>query len=399
MINKLAKLLLNSIKTNEPKQEIIRIAKILYKLAARLSKRGVMGDEYHSVMIERFLHVFSGTPGVDKILQTYINNDDPKLGLVFNKTPDPIKGERLKPLLKVLGTREISLIEKLIVESPLNTVIKKYLEVTYNSDGIAPVNVKSSGASGDKNSFIITPSTHFAYRAFFRGVEKEDILKVLRDFTESVLQGWKYTIDHEGRIYYVSNIKKYGYYITLVVGDMTKIKTLENMHHMTLVTIYPNEEARRPSFKPVSGFIAPVEPVSDSKILTPEEFLSSKETGTDTIPLKVWTRGTVYNDANITPAILEYPKQLEKHIGTLGMKKVTKRIGVALRNPPNNYRIRVQIDCPICYLEDGTKTDKLLVFVFVDKESETKYKITSFNLANTTEAKQAVWWEEEKYPR
>jgi len=165
------------------------------------------------------------------------------------------------------------------------------------------------------------------------------------------------------------------------------------------VTIYPNEEARRPSFKPVSGFIAPVEPVSDSKILTPEEFLSSKETGTDTIPLKVWTRGTVYNDANITPAILEYPKQLEKHIGTLGMKKVTKRIGVALRNPPNNYRIRVQIDCPICYLEDGTKTDKLLVFVFVDKESETKYKITSFNLANTTEAKQAVWWEEEKYPR
>jgi hypothetical protein len=413
MINKLATILLNSIRTSQPKEKIIRLAKILQKLASRIYPRGVNSGPYQNIMIERFLEVFSNSRGVEEILREYLNGHNiVNYGISFNplnrvetheegdEAPkyivDQQKAINLRNLLSKLGTREISFLEKEIIESRHNRNVKTYLENEHPNTGIDII-VRSKGDSGSRINFDITPSSHFSYRAFFRNVNKEEIKKVLRDFTQSLLQGYKYKIV-DGKTVYDSNIKKYGYFITLVVADIQKRS--DGSFSMTLVTIFPNEDAKNSSFIPVSGFLTPNSQNPTSEILTPQQFLSTREEGTDTIAFKIWTKGTEYTDANTVPGILEYPKQLERHITPKGIAKVAKRIGVAMRNESrsNGGSIKVQINCPVCYLVDGVKTnDFVLVVCIVEKESNSKYKIKDFKITNTSDTKQRGWWELDSY--
>jgi len=114
--------------------------------------------------------------------------------------------------------------------------------------------------------------------------------------------------------------------------------------------------------------------------------------GTESIPFKIWTKGTVYNDANTTPGILKYPKQLEKNVTLEGIAKIAKRIGVALKNS-ESVRIKVQMDCTECYLKDGTKSADIVMIAFnVKKNGNTEFEIESYEMSNSS-GKQRSWWE------
>ena len=64
----------------------------------------------------------------------------------------------------------------------------------------------------------------------------------------------------------------------------------------------------------------------------------------------------------------------------------------------NGGSIKVQINCPVCYLVDGVKTnDFVLVVCIVEKESNSKYKIKDFKITNTSDTKQRGWWELDSY--
>jgi len=391
MINKVAKLLLNSIKTNQPRQRIIRIAKILYKLAAAFGQKSQSkGGKYHSVMVDRFLQVFSDSDDITLFLEgkkyaSAINFVKP----VFMTSRNP----RQKELLDDLNTIEIDELEDKIVRS--NKDIADWLEAKFNI-GVNPVKVKTRTRHDVTYSFGSTQ--HFGWRSFFRGLDLPVLQEAANELVGNIVENPTAFIFKKGKEY-VSNIKIYDMYVTLVIGEVTQSAF---GGRMDLITSYPNQKGFNPTFPaivkevvqeqvPVKEIPKPTFSVKPG-ILTPEEFLKEKLVGTESIPFKIWTKGTVYNDANTTPGILKYPKQLEKNVTLEGIAKIAKRIGVALKNS-ESVRIKVQMDCTECYLKDGTKSADIVMIAFnVKKNGNTEFEIESYEMSNSS-GKQRSWWE------
>ncbi len=389
MINKLAKVLLNSIRTNQPKQRIIRLAKILYKLASK--DYGVsVGHEYHTVMVKRFLEVFSSSEDVTSFLQ-----GRKFASTIVFRTPRVSENPIQRELLNKLTTVQIDDIVEKIVSS--NPELKEWLENKYNI-GVDPVKIKNR--YGYQLSYSFGTTQHFGYRAFFRGLDFPVIQLAAEELIKNIIDN---PLTVKRAFEYVSNIKKYGFYVSLVIGEITKNPS---GGRMDLITTYPNQKGMKPTFpekKVVEEKVIEDKPIAkptysiSEGTLTPEQFLKDTLHGTDTIPFKIWTKGTEYTDANTVPGILEYPKQLERHITPEGIAKIAKRIGVAMRNSQIGNKVKVQIDCNECYHVNGKKTSDFVLLVVTLSSEGNKFKITEFTMTDASSKSPRAWWGLDSY--
>lgn len=384
MINKIARILLNSIRTNQPKKRIIRLAKLFNKLAAK--EIGLTSGTYHDAMVERFVEKFQNTDNILGVIERYKNNEYPRYSsVIFRKDKNPYFAEKVKNAISSLGTRQISEVTAGIIEN--DSDIKNYFETAYRDIGVKSVKLRHNNKG---YNFDFYPSIHFAYRNYFRGIDTGDLAQVLEDLCNSIIVNYEKVIqykDHEGKIAITTNAKKYGLPITIVIASLEKRSLLD--FRMDLISIYPNE------YKRITFPRSKVDPTSTpTTSLSPEQFLSVNILGNETIPFQIWNTGKTYTPENTITGMLEYPKQLERHITLENIAKIAKRIGVAVRNKELGTSIKVQIDCPVCYDLQGNKTDSKIQLVFiVQKESDTKYKITKINsITNNPIESKKVWW-------
>ena len=182
MINKVARILLNCIQENKPKNLIIRIAKVLYKLAYN----------YKETIIKRFIEMLGQIP--ERTLITLITTEEQfDVGDAVEK-PNLEKNERLERILKNYTTEEIEAIANKIIEnSPYfkNTLAQRFKGKDEELFLKTPEN--------EIFSFLYTPTKHFAHRKYLRDVTETELNSVIREYSIGLISNYRETTRNQRR--------------------------------------------------------------------------------------------------------------------------------------------------------------------------------------------------------
>ena len=232
MINKVAKLLLNSIQEKKPKHIIFRIAKVLYKLAY----------DYKEVMVLRFLEMLGHIP--EDILVRLITTDaEFNVGTVKEKM-SPQKMERLTAILSRYRVEKIAdLADKIIEASP---ELKKKLAEEYKT---RPSTIEIVTPSQGTYYFNYIPTAHFAHRKYLRDVSSVELKKVLTEYSIALLADYpeatkkRRSSEKEGgyKVSYISKIRKDNKNLNIVSGTPT-LDPRKKIFTISMITIFANKD-------------------------------------------------------------------------------------------------------------------------------------------------------------
>jgi len=243
MINKLARVLLNSIKRNESKQKINRIARLLHKVASEAS--------YKETVIDNFIAMF-GSINQGQLLQVIYNY---KLGLSKGPKPHELKLEgNYVPPAKVLAIktalkdkfvsmRKISKMANDMIEGNANikSMVMKFTKVEVeNTNVVTP--------TGEVVSFKFNSTDHLGHRCYLRDITTKDLNLALNDLAISFLSNQTKTLsernsefkDAGDKYSFTTKAKKASaeMYITIIFA----LKGISSKEiEMTLVTVFPDE--------------------------------------------------------------------------------------------------------------------------------------------------------------
>jgi hypothetical protein len=222
MITELKKILLNSIRTKQPKEKIIRLAKTLYKLAYN----------YQEVMISRFIEMLGNIP--ERTLIKLITTDDSTEVLYANDIVNPEKREKLKRLLSGYTTLEIGQIADKIIEA--SPSLKNKFAAQFKS-GIE--NIQINTPNNSKYTFEYTPTLHFGHRRYLRDIYETELKKVLIEYSMALLSNFEEATKYKrgSKIAFTSKVQKDNKNITIVTTMPVKNPSTKK-YEMSLVTIF-----------------------------------------------------------------------------------------------------------------------------------------------------------------
>lgn len=305
MINKLAKLLLNEIQSNTSKNRVLKLARLLKKVA--------ITQLYKDSVIDNFITMFQNADYDElkraiELCQKYATIDRkgniinfPRVYVTSGSGLTPSQQQNIKTLFSIMPVRIISKLADKITKSAGADVPNTPVDKIEIFDTL----------SQERHDFIFSPTNHYAERKFLRGVTPKEEDAVLEDLSKSIIfdpigilvETAEETFEGEGSItkyIFKSKEKKAvaGTPITVVFAETTRPVRKSNIivHYISLITIYPEDK----NVSPTITESIPAERFSTKVLRT-----SIEDTGTKNVYQKD-------EDAIFKRWLLDNQKQIEK---------------------------------------------------------------------------------------